>query len=268
MANQIHPTAVIDPSAIIGDGCVFGPYSVVESDVVIGDGCKLDSFAQIKRYTTMGANNHVHSYACVGDEPQDLGFKNEPTMVRIGDNNSIREHVTIHRGTPHGEGVTVIGSNCLLMAYSHVAHDCHIGSRVVMANNATLAGHVQVGDHAIISGLSAVQQFSRIGEYAFLGGMSGFSKDVPPYMLANGIRARLFGPNTIGLKRHGFTTETRQALKKAYKIIFRTDLVREEALETALREVGEFPEVRRLVEFMRTSRCGVIADANKNGNGD
>ncbi|XPV77321.1 MAG: acyl-ACP--UDP-N-acetylglucosamine O-acyltransferase [Desulfovibrio sp.] len=263
MANKIHPTAVIEDNVTIGENVTIGAYSVIEADCVIGDDCILDSFAQIKRYTRMGKGNHIHSYACVGDEPQHLGYKGEETYVELGDNNSIREHVTIHRGTVQGHGFTKIGSNCLLMAYSHVAHDCIVADHVTMANAATLAGHVEVGSHVIISGVSAVQQFSRIGDYAFLGGMSGFSQDVPPFMLANGIRARLYGPNVIGLKRHGFSKDARKALKKAYKMIFRTTLTRDEALQEVEAEYSDIPEVMTLVEFVRTTKQGIVPDVGK-----
>lgn len=263
MPTEIHPTAVIYDSATIGENCVIGPYAVIEEHAVVGDDCKLDSFAQIKKHTVLGNNIHVHSYACVGDEPQHRGYKGEPTRVTIGDNTEIREFVTIHRGTVQGNNETVIGANCILMAYSHVAHDCILGDNVTMANAATLAGHVEVGHHVIISGLSAVQQFARIGEYAFLGGMSGIAQDVPPYMLAQGTRAKLFGPNLIGLKRNGFDTPTRTAIKKAYRRIFRGDLRMEEAMANVEQEFADMPEVLRLVEFLRGTKNGVLSDSNK-----
>ena len=265
MAADIHSTAVVDDKARLGEGVVIGPYAVVEGDTVIGDGCRLDSFSQVKRYTVMGRDNHVHSYACVGDEPQDISYKGEETRVIIGDGNAIREHVTIHRGTVHGDGATRIGSHCMLMAYCHVGHDCVLGDHVIMANAANLGGHVTVGDHAVISGLTAVQQFARIGEYAFIGGMSGCAQDVPPYMLAYGVRAKLFGPNSIGLQRHGFSSATRKAIKAAYKAVFRSETLREQALDQVERDHADVPEVQRFVQFIRQSKRGIIPDTSKNG---
>lgn len=264
MPTQIHPTAVVHPGAKLGADVQVGPYCVIEEIVEIGDGCILDTFSQVKNYTSMGKGNHVHSYACIGDAPQHLGFKGEETWVRIGEGNDFREYVTVHRGTPQGHNETTVGSHCLFMAYAHVAHDCRVGDHVIVANAVSMAGHVDIGDHAIVSGMAAIQQFARIGEYAFLGGLSGYSNDVPPYMLAQGTRARLYGPNLIGLKRKGFSAPTINALKKAYRTIFRSGLMREEALDKALAEYPDVPEVARLVEFMRTSVRGITADAGRN----
>ena len=268
MPTQIHATAVVHPGAQLGADVIVGPYCVIEEKVEIGDGSILDAFSQVKNYTSMGPGNHVHSYACIGDAPQHLGFKGEETWVRIGSSNHFREYVTVHRGTPQGLGETTIGSFCLFMAYAHVAHDCRIGDHVIVANAVSMAGHVDIGDHAIVSGMAAVQQFARVGEYAFLGGLSGYSNDVPPYMLAQGTRAKLYGPNLIGLKRKGFSSATIGALKKAYRIIFRSGLMREEALAKALDELPGVPEVARLVEFMRDTVRGITSDAGKSTNGD
>ncbi|MBN2141279.1 MAG: acyl-ACP--UDP-N-acetylglucosamine O-acyltransferase [Desulfovibrionaceae bacterium] len=267
MATDIHPTAIIGPKALIGQDVVIGPYCVVEDGVEIGDRSRLEAFSQVKRFTSMGPGNHIHSYACIGDEPQHLAFKGEETRVVIGQANDIREYVTIHRGTAGGPGRTVVGSHCMLMAYVHIAHDCRLGDHVIMANASSLAGHVEIGDHVVVNGMSGVQQYTRVGDYAFLGGMSGFAQDVPPYMLAYGIRAGLYGPNLIGLKRHGFSAQAVQALKKAYKIIFRSGLQRDEALARAAAELPGVAEVERLLEFLRTAQRGVTPDANKNGNG-
>lgn len=257
MATEIHPSAIIDPAAELGENVKIGPFCVVEDNTVIGDGCVLDAHVQIKSYTKMGKGNTFHTGAVVGGPPQHLGFKGEPTTVEIGDNNVFREYMTIHRGTVQGHERTVVGSNCLLMAYVHIAHDCIIGNNVIMANNASLAGHVEVGDHVTISGLSGIHQFVRIGEYAFLGAMSGFGQDIPPYMLATGVRGVLHGPNSVGLRRQGFKSKTCLDIKKAYRIIFRSGLTRDESLEMAEKEFPKTPEVARLIEFIRSSERGI-----------
>lgn len=249
----------------------IGPFVVVGREAKVGDGTQLESHCVVKAFTELGAGNHVHPQAVVGGEPQHAAFKGEKTYLRIGDNNIIRECVTIHRGTEQGEGQTVIGSNCMFMAYAHVAHDCVVGDNVIMANAVNLAGHVEVGRNVIISGMSAVQQFIRIGEFAFLGGASGYKLDVPPFMLAHGVRGKLFGPNLIGLRRNGFSSESCKGLKKAYKIIFRSGLTKEQGLEQVEKELVGIPEVDRLVAFIRESTNGVTPDhkqRNGNGNGD
>jgi len=267
VTTTIHPTAVVHSGAKLGQNVQVGAYCVIEENVEIGDGCRLDAFSQVKNYTAMGPGNHVHSYACIGDEPQHLGFKGEETWVRIGEKNDFREFVTVHRGTPQGHKQTVIGSHCLFMAYAHVAHDCIVGDHVIVANAVSMAGHVEIGDHAIVSGMAAVQQFARVGEYAFLGGLSGYSNDVPPYMLAQGTRGKLYGPNLIGLKRKGFSAEAIGSIKKAYRIIFRSGLMREEALAKALAEFPDSPEVARLVEFIKTTTRGITSDAGRTSSG-
>ncbi|GAB7022503.1 acyl-ACP--UDP-N-acetylglucosamine O-acyltransferase [Salidesulfovibrio brasiliensis] len=268
MASSIHPTAVIDPTATIGEDVTVGPYVVVEANSTVGDGCKLEPFALIKANVTMGKANHVHSNAVIGGDPQHLGYKGEDTFLRVGDNNIFREGVTIHRGTTQGGGETVIGSNCLLMAYAHVAHDCAVGDNVIMANAVLLAGHVEVGSNVIISGMAAVQQFVRIGDFAFLGGASGYNLDVPPYMLAHGVRGKLYGPNLIGLRRNGFDSTACKALKKAYKIIFRSGMTKEQAFEKVAEELPGIDAVDNLVAFIRESKNGVTPASIKNGNGD
>lgn len=260
MATDIHPSAVVDPSAEIGADVRIGPYVVIGAEAKIGDGSFIESHVVIKAYTEMGVNNHIHPHAVIGGEPQHTAFQGEVTYTRLGDNNQIRECVTIHRGTAQGEGETVIGSNCMLMAYAHIAHDCRVADNVIMANAVNLAGHVEVGRNVIISGMSAVQQFIRIGEYAFLGGASGYKLDVPPFMLAHGVRGMLFGPNLIGLRRNGFDSATCKGLKKAYKIIFRSGLKREEGLAQVESEIQGIAEVDRLVAFIRESKNGVTPD--------
>lgn len=257
MSTEIHPSAIVDSGAQLGENVKIGPFCVVEENTVIGDGCMLDSHVQIKSHTTMGAGNVVHTGVVLGGPPQHLAFKNEDTTVEIGDNNIFREYMTVHRGTVQGRGRTVIGNNCMLMAYVHIAHDCALSDHVIMANAASLAGHVDVGHHVTIGGMSGIHQFVRIGDYAFLGAMSGFAKDLPPYMLATGVRGMLHGPNSIGLKRQGFDSKTCMAIKKAYRIIFRSGLTREESLEMAEKEFPNVPEVGNLIEFIRSSERGI-----------
>ena len=258
MSTEIHTSAIVDPQAQLGQDVSIGPYAVIEGSAQIGDDTRIDAFAHIKANTTLGAKNSVHSHACLGGPPQDLKFHGEETMLDIGDENVIREFVTINRGTVGGGGLTRIGSNCLIMAYAHIAHDCVLGNEVIMANAATLAGHVTIADKAVIGGLSAVHQFVRIGSYAYIGGMSGVSQDVPPYMLIAGERAWLHGLNLIGLKRQGFSSEQISALKKAFKLLWRSGLRREEALALARSECGDHPEVHELLSFVDQSERGVI----------
>lgn len=260
MATDIHSSAVIASTAQLGVDVRIGPYAVVGEEAIIGDGTFLESHTVIKAYTELGKNNHVHPHAVLGGEPQHTAYQGEKTYTRLGDNNQIRECVTIHRGTAQGEGETVIGSNCMFMAYAHIAHDCSIGDNVIMANAVNLAGHVDIGRNVIISGMSAVQQFIRIGEYAFLGGASGYKLDVPPFMLAHGVRGMLFGPNLIGLRRNGFDSAACKGLKKAYKVIFRSGLTREQGLEQVEKEIAGVPEVDRLIAFIRESKNGVTPD--------
>jgi len=265
----IHSSALVHPGAELAGDVVVGPYCVIEDKVIIGEGTRLDAYAHVKSHTRIGKGNRIHSYACLGGEPQHLGWKGEDTYVEIGDNNVIREYVTIHRGTAHGLGYSKVGSECMLMAYVHVAHDCEIEDGVIMANAASLAGHVSVGRKSIISGMSGVHQFVRIGEYAFLGAMGGFNLDVPPYTLATGVRAKLHGLNLIGLRRNGFSKQTLSALRSAYKTIWRSDMVRQEALEEVADMMGDFPEVMRLVDFIKTSQRGVTPhSASKSANHD
>jgi len=259
MASEIHSSAVIDPSAELGADVRIGPYVVIGAETKVGDGTHLESHCVIRPNTELGKNNHVHPHAVIGGEPQHSHYKGEKTYTIIGDNNIIRECVTIHRGTVQGCEKTTIGSNCMFMAYSHVAHDCVIGDNVILANAVQLAGHVQVGHHVTISGMSAVQQFIRIGEYSFLGGASGYKLDVPPFMLAHGVRGMLFGPNLIGLRRNGFDSDACKALKKAYKVIFRSGLTKEESLAQVEQDMHGQTDVARLVAFIRESK-GVTPD--------
>lgn len=258
MQTSIHPAAIVHPGAYLGTGVTVGPYAIIEEQVHIGDGTVIDAGAQIKRYTTLGAKNHVHSMACVGGEPQDLKFGGEESTLVIGDRNRIREFSTIHRGTEGGGGVTRVGSDNLMMAYSHIAHDCVVGDSNVLANAATLAGHVTVGNEVVVGGLSAVHQFVKIGDFAFIGGKTGVAQDVPPFMLAVGERATLRGLNLIGLRRHGLSSEEISALKSAYKLIWRSNQERNEVMQQVETELGNFPQVMKLLDFIRGSKRGTI----------
>lgn len=254
---MIHPTAIVDPKAEIDSSAEIGPYAVIGPEVAIGAGAAVGAHAVIDAYTTIGANCRIFQHAAIGAVPQDLKFGGEKSYVKIGQGTIIREFVTVHRGTELGGGVTEIGEGCLLMNYSHVAHDCKVGRRVVMANCATLAGHITIGDNATIGGLVAIHQFAKVGEYAFIGGMTGVPKDIPPYVIASGERASLHGLNLVGLKRHGFSDKTLAELKKAYRILFRIGLTQTEALRRVAAEVEQVPEVVKLVQFIESSERGV-----------
>jgi UDP-N-acetylglucosamine acyltransferase len=268
VATRIHPTAIVEPGAELGDGVEIGPYAYIHDKVLIGEGSRVDAYAQIYSYTTLGKNNRVFSYAAVGGEPQDLKYHGEVTQLVIGDNNSIREYATIHRGTEGGGGITRIGSGCLLMAYVHVAHDCILGDGVILSNCAMLAGHVLVGDYGVIGGMSGVHQFVRLGEYSFLGAYSGLGQDLPPYMLAAGSRAKMHGPNVIGLRRRSKNAELLPALRAAYKKIFRSDMPRKEALEDVEREYAQFEEIQFFVQFIRSSQRGIVSPNLKSEDAD
>jgi len=259
---MIHPTAVIDPGAELGKDVTVGPFAVIGPKVTIGDGSTVGSHAVIESHVRMGKGNRIHSFASVGAIPQDLKFRGEESWVEMGDGNIIREFATVNRGTSGGGGVTRIGNNTLVMAYSHVAHDCVVGSRVIMANAATLAGHVTIEDGAIIGGMTGVHQFVRIGEHCIIGGMSGVSQDVPPYVTAVVSRPQrgyaLYGLNLVGLRRNRFSPETVAALKQAFKIIFRATVPLAEALARAEAELPPLPQVRHLIAFVRESKRGVL----------
>ena len=263
MTTVVHPSAFVEPSVELGEGVVVGPCAVIEGPAVIGDACRIDAFASVKAFTRMGARNHVHSYACVGGEPQDLKFQGEESWLIIGNDNQMREFSTMHRGTEGGGGRTVIGDHNLFMAYTHVAHDCHIGNHVVMSNCANLAGHVEIGDYAILGGLSAVHQFTRVGIGAFLGGTSSISQDLPPFMLAVGNRGGVHAPNLVGLRRRHASHEAVAGLKKAYKLIWQSDMPRKEALDALLAEYGAYREIQLFVEFVSSSQRGILPAAQE-----
>ncbi|MDJ0817412.1 MAG: acyl-ACP--UDP-N-acetylglucosamine O-acyltransferase [Desulfobacterales bacterium] len=254
---MIHPTAIVDSKAEIDTDVEIGPYSVIRDHVSVGSGTVIGSHVMVDRYVSIGPECHLFQYASVGTPPQAVKFKGEKTFVKIGRGTVVREFTTINRGTDFGTGVTEIGEENLLMAYSHVAHDCQTGRKVILANNATLAGHITIGDHVTVGGLVAIHQFVRIGEYAYVGGKSGVPKDIPPYVIATGDRARLYGLNRVGLKRHGFPETTVNELKKVYRIFFRIGITLNEAIERALAEVDHLPEVINFINFIKSSQRGI-----------
>jgi len=255
---MIHPTAIVDPKAEIDGGVEIGPYSIIGKDVLIGEGTRIGPHVVIREGTTIGKRCQIFQFSSIGEAPQAVAYKGEKTSLIIGDDNIIREFVTFHRGTVKGGGKTVIGDRNFFMAYSHVAHDCQIGHQVVMANGATLAGHIVIEDYAVIGGLSAIHQFCRIGAHAFISGLTGVVLDIPPYMLAAGSRAKLFGLNTVGLKRQNFRQETIRALKTVYRIIFRSGLRLEKAIQKVEEsEISQIPEVEHLIRFIQQTKRGI-----------
>lgn len=254
---SIHKTAIVSSKAELDEGVEVGPYAIVHGDVFIGAGTRIGPHAVIESFVSIGKNCEVYQFSSIGAPPQSLKFEGETTYVKIGAGSIIREFVTINRGTGFGGGITEIGENNFLMAYTHIAHDCKTGRSVVMANNATLAGHITIGDYATIGGLTAIHQFVNVGDYAFIGGKSAVVKDVPPYVIAAGDRAKLHGMNTVGLKRQGFSESTVLKLKKIYRIIFRIGLTVNEAIERVKAEVEQVPEVVRFIEFIQSSKRGV-----------
>lgn len=255
---SIHPSAIISKKAKLGKNVTVGPYAIVEDDVIIGDNCQIDSFAIIAQYTTMGKDNHIYPHAFVGGDPQDLKFAGEKSELIIGDSNKIREFTTLHRGTAAGGSVTSIGSHNLIMAYCHVAHDCTVKDYVVMSNNASLAGHCYVGEYAIIGGLSALHQFTRVGAHAFVGGMTGIVQDLPPWMLAIGDRGTVQSPNFIGLRRMNASQELISAFKRAFRLTWKSELPRADAMLQLNAEYGHLKEIRDYVEFIQTSERGIL----------
>ena len=254
---MIHPTAIVDPKAEIDTDVVIGPYAVVRGNVSIGSGTVLGPHVTVDRYVSIGPDCRIYQYASVGAEPQAIKFRGEKTFVKIGRGTVVREFTTINRGTDFGTGVTEIGEENLLMAYAHVAHDCQTGRKVILANTATLAGHITIGDHVTVGGLVAIHQFVRIGDYAYVGGKSGVPKDIPPYVIATGERAKLYGLNRVGLKRHGFPEATVAELKKVYRIFFRFGITLNEAIERAMAELDHLPEVINFINFIKSSQRGI-----------
>lgn len=258
MKTNIHPTAVIDPTAKLDPSVVIGPYAVIGEDVVMGPGCTVGAHAVVE-FTHMGRENRLFPGCHVGGAPQDLKYAGERTLLVMGDKNTVRECATLNRGTAaHGE--TRIGSHCLFMAYSHVAHDCVLGNGVILVNSVALAGHVEVGDYAVLGGLAAVHQFVRIGKYTMAGGGSMIGKDVPPFCTSQGDRATLRGLNLLGMRRAGMGREAVQAVKNAYKTLFLSGLRLEEAI-AQIKASHPGQEVAEFIEFIERSKRGVMRPA-------
>ncbi len=257
MSSYIHPTAIIESDVHIEEGAHIGPFCILKKGTHIKKGTRLISNVIIDGNTEIGENCVIYPFTTIGLPPQDIKYKGENTGVKIGYNNIIREYITIHRASVSGDGVTTIGNNNFLMAYVHIAHDCKIGNHIIMANVATLAGHVSVEDYAVIGGLVAIHQFTRIGAYAMVGGFSGVGQDIPPYMIASGARAKLFGLNTVGLKRHGFSDNTINELKKAYKILFREKRTLKDAIKKVQEELPYTDEIKHLIEFIQKNKRGI-----------
>ena len=253
---QIHPTALVADGAQIADDAIIGPYSTVSSQAVIGSGTELISHVVIEGNTTLVEGNYVSPFAVLGGRTQDLKFKGGEPGVKIGDNNTIREYVTVNAATNEGDFTTVV-YNCLLMAYTHIAHCCHIGNQVVIANACQIAGHVTIEDMATIEGLVGIVQFLRIGTMSFVGGVSKVSKDLPPYMIAHGDPLEVRSFNRIGMERRGVDEAGRKAIKEAYRIIYRQDAPVAQALDKIEAEVEHTPEVKHLLEFCRASEKGI-----------
>ncbi|MBI4727738.1 acyl-ACP--UDP-N-acetylglucosamine O-acyltransferase [candidate division TA06 bacterium] len=256
MPNQIHPTAIIDPTARIGDNVTVGPFTIIGPECALGDGCVIGSSVAIHKWTELGQGCKVWHGASLGSDTQDLKYKGAKTKLVIGAKTVIREFVTVTLSTLEGQ-VTKIGNNCLLMAYSHVAHECTVGDNVILANSATLAGHTIIENFAIIGGLTPVHQFSRVGCHSIVGGSSAVQKDVLPYAKAFGNPLKMYGLNTIGLTRRGFSQEKRELLDRAYRIIFRSNLNTTQALTRLKEEMEMTPEVRHMVEFIEGSERGI-----------
>ncbi|MEY3038434.1 MAG: UDP-N-acetylglucosamine acyltransferase [Pseudomonadota bacterium] len=255
---MIHPQAIVDPSARLASDVTVGPWTYIGPNVEIGAGTRIESHVVIKGPTKIGANNHIYQFASVGEDCQDLKYDGEPTELVIGDNNTIREGCTIHRGTVQDQGITRIGNNNLFMANVHVAHDCVVGSHIIIANNAALAGHVHVDDHTILGGFTAVHQFCRIGAHVMCGAGTVVLQDIPAYTLATGNAAKPHGINAEGLRRRGFSAESIRALKNAYKTVYRQNLSLSDAIDKLAIEAASEPALDALLSSLRNSTRGII----------
>ena len=254
---MIHPTAIIDERAQIGKGVKIGAYAVIGREVTIGDACEIGHHAVIEGPTTMGEGNRIFPFAAIGLEPQDMKFHGEASRLEIGSGNLIREYVTLNRGSEAGGWVTRIGDQNWIMAYCHIAHDCLIGSNIIMANGTTLGGHVVGKDHATLGGMTGVHQFCRIGEYAMTGGQSMITQDITPYVIAVGNRAKLQGLNYVGLERKGFTPAQIEEINKIYRVFFMSGKTVENAVHQLRAELPPSEHLQRFVEFVESSQRGV-----------
>jgi UDP-N-acetylglucosamine acyltransferase len=255
---NIHPTAIVDPGAELAEGVSVGAYSIIEAQVAVGPDTEIGPHVVIKPYTTIGARCRIFQFAALGEIPQDLKFAGELSHLVIGDDNTVREFATMHRGTTGGGGLTRVGNGNLFMAYTHVAHDCLIGDGVVMSNAASLAGHITVEDRAILGGFVVVHQFSRLGCHAFIGGASAVTRDVPPYSMAVGNRAKLVGLNLVGLKRSGIADTTVQSLRQAFDLLFTSGLNLKEAVAQVREDIPPIPEIQHLLWFVETTERGLV----------
>lgn len=253
---RIHNSAVVSPGADVGEGVEIGPYSTVGAHVSIGPDTVIGAHVIIEGHTKIGERNRIYPFSSIGTPPQDIGYRDEDTRVCIGNDNVIREYVTIHRATSKDEWKTVIGDRNYV--YAHIAHDCVLGDNVIMSNVATLGGHITIGDHAILGGLVAVHQFVRIGPYAFVGGKSGIDRDVPPFMISAGSRAKLYGVNRKGLSRMGFSEKIIGGLKKAYRMIWKESRTFSEGIRRVKEEMEPFPELEVLLDFFDGSKRGIL----------
>lgn len=256
MSARIHPSAVVDRSAELAGDVEIGPFAIVGPEVSVAEGCRIGPHATLERNVRLAARVRVGQGTVIGGDPQDLKYRGEESWAEVGEDTVVREYTTINRGTA-ASGLTRVGSGCFVMSYVHVAHDCHIGNGVIIANGTQLAGHVTIEDRATISGLVAVHQFGTIGAYAFIGGCSRVSQDIPPFVKAVGNPIELYGLNTIGLQRADFPSETITALKRAYRIVFNSELNLSQAIDRARTEVPPLPEVERFLEFVSSSQRGV-----------
>lgn len=255
---MIHPTAIVDPLAELAEGVEVGPYALIGKGVQIDTGSSIGPHVILKGTTKIGKNNRIFQFASIGEDPQDKKYCGESTRLEIGDDNIIREYVTVHRGTVQDQGVTRIGNGNLFMAYTHIAHDCVVGNHVIMANAASLAGHVHIDDFAILGGFSLVHQFCRIGQYSFSAMGSVINRDIPPYVMVGGSPTKPRGINNVGLERQGFTPESIRSIRKAYKIIYKSKLKLDEALKHLSDLSCEFPELLCVVEFLQQIGRSII----------
>ncbi|WP_174848629.1 acyl-ACP--UDP-N-acetylglucosamine O-acyltransferase [Yersinia artesiana] len=254
----IHPSSIVEEGAVIGAGVHIGPFCFVGSQVEIGAGTELKSHVVVNGVTKIGCDNQIYQFASIGEANQDLKYAGEPTRVEIGDRNRIRESVSIHRGTVQGGGLTKVGSDNLLMINAHIAHDCIIGDRCILANNATLGGHVEIDDFAIIGGMTAIHQFCVIGAHVMVGGCSGVAQDVPPFVIAQGNHATPFGINIEGLKRRGFDKESLHAIRNAYKLLYRSGRTLDEVKPEIAELAEQHPAVQAFIDFFARSTRGII----------
>ena len=255
--TQIHPTAIVDPGAVIGPGTLVGPYCIIGAHVVIGPDCWLQHHVTLTGPMQAGARNKFYAYCSIGQQTQDLKYRDEPTFLEIGHENTFREFVTVNRSTT-SEGKTRIGNGGNFLAYSHIGHDCTVGNSVIFSNNGTLAGHVEIGDHAVMGGLTAVHQFCRIGRFAITGGCSKIVQDVPPFMIADGNPAAVRGINLVGLERNGYPAERVKSIKQAFKLIYRSEFNTRQALDAMRAQLSQDEAVTEILDFIEKTQRGII----------